>query len=443
LTASLKESARRIIPLAWPVFIGQLAVLGFSTIDTVLVARHSALDLAALAVGASSYVTIFIGLMGVVLAIGPIAGRLHGAGEDHEAGAQVQQAAWLALALALAGSTLLLVPEPFLWLSKAPPEVAGKVRGYLGALAFALPAALLFAVYRGFNNAVSRPKAVMALQLGGLACKIPLSALLVGRFGVAGCGIATAIVMWTQVILAVVVMKRDRFYDRFALWRHGIARPARAPLLAQLRLGIPMGLSILIEVTGFSFMALFISRVSPTAVAGHQIAANLVSLMFMMPLGLANGTSTLVAQRIGAGDPADATRLGWHGLQIAALAAGALGIVVFLLRGTIVRLYTHDEVIAAAALPLLAWVALFHLGDALQCVSNFVLRGWHVATLPVVIYALSLWCIGLGGGTVLGFGVGDLEPLGARGFWMASTASLVVAASGLIALLAWVVRQKR
>jgi len=86
------SSARRIVPLAWPVMIGQLAVLAFSTIDTVLVGRAGALDLAALAIGGSAYVTVFVGLMGVVLAISPIAGQLYGAQRPVQAGAQLQQA---------------------------------------------------------------------------------------------------------------------------------------------------------------------------------------------------------------------------------------------------------------------------------------------------------------------------------------------------------------
>ena len=116
------DSARRIAPLAWPVFVGQIAVLAFSTVDTVLVARYSALDLAALAVGAAAYITVFIGLMGVVLAVGPIVGQLFGAGTPRARPAtQLHQAVWLALGLSLLGCTLLLVPEPFLALSQAEP----------------------------------------------------------------------------------------------------------------------------------------------------------------------------------------------------------------------------------------------------------------------------------------------------------------------------------
>ena len=173
---SFQHSVRRIVPLAWPVLVGQVSVLAFSTVDTVLVARHSTADLAALAVGGAAYITVFIGLMGVVLALSPIVGRLYGAGQLSEAGAQLHQAIWLSLGLALLGSSLLAFPAPFLALSHASPDVAAKVRGYLAALALALPASLLFTAFRAFNTAVSRPTAVMALQLATLGLVIDMEA---------------------------------------------------------------------------------------------------------------------------------------------------------------------------------------------------------------------------------------------------------------------------
>jgi MATE family multidrug resistance protein len=447
-----RESAARILPLAWPVFVAQLAVIAFGTLDTLFVARYAALDLAALAVGSAAYITVFIGFMGVVVAAGPIVGQFFGAKKLPEAGHQLHQAAWLALGLSLVGCTLLVFPWPFLALSQAPPEVEAKVRQYLGALAFALPAALLFAAYRGFNNAVSRPKAVMVIQLAGLGLKLPLSAALVfgvpglgiPSLGVLGCGIATALAMWAQVLAGLWVLKRDRFYAPFALGG-GLRAPDRRALGAQLRLGVPMGASILIEVTGFSFMAIFIARLGATAVAGHQLAANLVSILFMLPLALGNATGTLVAQRIGARDLAAARRLGWHGLQMALALAALLGALIYALRERVVQLYTGDAAVVAAALPLLAWVALFHTADAAQCVASFVLRAWRIATLPMFIFALSLWGVGLGGGYVLAFDLTGLTPpalLGARGFWTASTAGLVLAALLLGGLLALVLRRQ-
>ena len=163
-----------------------------------------------------------------------------------------------------------------------------------------------------------------------------------------------------------------------------------------------MGLSILIEVTGFTFMAFFISRIGATPVAGHQIAVNMVSLMFMLPLSIANASSTLVAQRIGAGDAEDANRIGWAGLELGVLIAAVLGSAVYLLREPLIGLYTSDPVIIAAALPLLAWVVLFHVADAAQTIAAFVLRAHRIATVPLVVYVVAIWVIGLGGGYVVG-----------------------------------------
>ena len=449
-----RDSARRIAPLAWPVFVGQVSVLAFGTIDTIFVARFAAGDLAALAVGAAAYITVFIGFMGVLVALSPIVGQLHGAGRHAEAGRQLHQALWLGAALALLGSALLAFPAPFLALARATPEVAERVRGYLLALAFSLPASLLFTLFRAFNTAVSRPKVVMAIQLGGLAAKVPLSAALVfgvpalgvPALGVVGCGIATAIAMWLQVLLAWRVLRRDAFYDRYAIWGRGLDRPARAPLLAQLRLGVPLGLSILVEVTGFAFMALFISRLGTTAVAGHQLAVNLVSLMFMVPLAIGNAGSTLVAQSVGAGRHAEAARLGWHALALGTLLAVAMGLLVFALRQPVLGLYTGDAAVLAAALPLVAWLAVFHAADAAQTIAAFVLRAYKITVVSVVIYVAALWGVGLGGGYWLAFDVGGHTPpalRGAPGYWFAATAGLVVAAVALAAVLGWVLRRSR
>ena len=110
----------------------------------------------------------------------------------------------------------------------------------------------------------------------------------------------------------------------------------------------------------------------------------------------------------------------------------------------IVGLYTQDAVVAAAALPLIAWVALFHFVDAAQTVAAFVLRAWRIATVPLVVYALALWGIGLGGGFVLAFNLTGEVPAalqGARGFWVTATTGLVVAAAALCGYMAWVLRR--
>ena len=448
------DSTRRILPLAWPVVVGQVSMLAYATIDTLLVARTSAADLAALAVGSAAYVTIFIGLMGVLMALAPIVGQLHGAGQRVEAGRQVHQALYIAFGLGALGSTLLLFPQPFLQLARAGAEVDERVRAYLLALACSLPASLLFTVFRAFNTAVSRPKEAMKLQLAALlALKLPLTPLLVlgapalgvPALGVLGCGVATAVAMWAQALLAGVMLHRDPFYAPYRLLGHGLQPPERRALWHHLKLGVPMGAGILVEVSAFTFMAIFIARLGTTPVAGHQLAINLASMLFMVPFGLGNATGTLVAQQLGAGALHDARRLGWHGLQLGCGVAALMGAAVYLLREPVLALYTQDSAVLAAALPLVAWLALFHVADAAQTIAAFVLRAHKIATVPMLIYVAALWGVGLGGGYLLAFDTTGHAPpglQGARGFWFAATAGLVLAGVALGGFMVWVLRQE-
>ena len=98
---------------------------------------------------------------------------------------------------------------------------------------------------------------------------------------------------------------------------------------------------------------------------------------------------------------------------------------MYFLREQVVGLYTANPVIVAAALPLLAWVALFHVADAAQTIAAFVLRAYRIATVPLLVYVVALWGVGLGGGYLAAFDPAGISPAwmhGARGFWSMATA---------------------
>jgi MATE family multidrug resistance protein len=122
-----------------------------------------------------------------------------------------------------------------------------------------------------------------------------------------------------------------------------------------------------------------------------------------------------------------------------------MGAAVYLLREPVLALYTQDSAVLAAALPLVAWLALFHVADAAQTIAAFVLRAHKIATVPMLIYVAALWGVGLGGGYLLAFDTTGHAPpglQGARGFWFAATAGLVLAGVALGGFMVWVLRQE-
>ena len=452
ITLSQPSHTLRIAALAWPILIGQLAVIANGVIDTALTSRYSATDLATLALGASIYISIFVGLSGVLAALSPVVGQLFGAQRFDEIGSEVKQSAWLAIFLTFAGTLLLLFPQPLLALAHASPQLEAKATLYLRILALALPATMGFRIYASLNTAIGRPKMVMALQIAGLALKLPLSTLFVfGGFGLPamggpGCAIATTLIAWIVCIVGIAILRTDPSYHAFGIFRTGFVMPKWAAQKELLKLGVPMGLSYLIEVTAFTFMALFIARFGDIAVAGHQIVANFGTVLYMLPLAIASATGTLVAQTIGARQLDLARKIGDAGIRLAAVLSVTIGCIVWFTRSAIVHAYTPDPAIAGSALPLFAFIAFYQLFDSIQVTTAFVLRAYKAAVVPTVMYAVALWGMGLGGGYLLGLDPAGISPAffhGAAGFWMGNSSSLAIVATGLLWYLRIVQRDAR
>ena len=442
------RTARAIARLAWPVLVAQLAVIASGVLDTVMAGRYSAVDLAAVGIGASVYFSVFIGLMGVVQALAPIVGQLFGGGHYERIGEETRQTAWLALGLSTLGVLLLAFPEPFLRLSGAPAEVEVRTRAYLQGIAWALPAMLLFRVFFALTTAVSRPRAVMAINLVYFAIKIPLNTLFIygalgaPELGGPGCAIATAIASWAIFALAWTYCAKHPFYAPFRIFARW-SWPDPAILWNHLKLGVPLGLSLFVEVTSFTFMAIFLARLGATTSAGHQIASNITAVFYMFGLAVGNATGVLTAQAVGARDLLLARHTGFTGMRIMLAVSACAGVLISLGASNIVVFYSHDPDVQALATNLLVYVALFQVFDTAQVVIVNALRGYKITFIPMLVYTVALWGIGLGGGYALGLEsvpvantLGLATPMGAAGFWLAGVASLVVASLILLAYFA-------
>lgn len=444
---SAVDSTRTLLTLAWPILVAQVAVIGLGVIDTVMAGRLSATDLAGVALGSSIYATVFVGQMGTLQALTPIAGHHYGARRFGEIGIDLEQTLWLALFLTLIALPLLLINRPWLRLIGAEAPVANVSSLYLWAVAAGLPAALAARAYIALNAAVSRPSVTMLINLGALAAKVPLNGLFIDgagplpAMGGAGCGVATALIMWLMLLANWTLWRFDPFYLPFRPPPDRPRRPVWSRQRELLRLGLPSGGTTLIEVSSFTFIALLLARFGATTVAGHQIVANVIALLFMLPLSYGIAAGVLVAQSLGAGVPEVARRAGLRGYWLSVGSALLVAIVVYLLREPLIGQFTRDARVAAVSLQLLGLGLLFHIFDAVQGVAAFVLRGYKVALLPMLIHGVTLWAIGLGGGWWLAYRPPPAWPLGpAASFWLAAAIGLAIAAVALTWLANFVAR---
>lgn len=439
----LARQTRLILAHAAPMLVAQLASMGMMVIDTALLGHHGTEDLAAVAVGGGLYIAIVFALVGILQAVAPTVAHLRGAGREGEIAGALQQAFWLALLLAVPGVLLLRHPDPLLALSSIEPAVEARVRDYLDALSWGMPAALLYRTFYSFCNALGQPRPLMLISLGGTLLHAALAWALVGGalggapLGALGCGISNAVVGWFGLLCGSVYLLRGRPLARYRLLA-GWQAPRRGALREMLRLGLPMGFSNLVEISSFTLIALFVAQLGATAVAGHRIVANLAALCYMLPLALSIATLAQVGQAAGACDGQRARASIAAGLLLAGGLSALLGVLLWLAAAPVVALATDDVAVRAVALALIGYVAVYQVFDAVQTVAAHALRGYKVTFAPMLVHLACFWGVGLGGGWWLAFAAAS--PLGVAGFWIASLASLVLAALLLGALLGWVLR---
>jgi MATE family multidrug resistance protein len=441
----LRDDIPELIKLAGPILVGQLAVIAFGVLDTAMTARYSTEDLAALAMASAIYISVYVGLTGVISALTPIAGQLFGAQRHGEIGEEVRQSTWLAVLLTILGSLILYNADLLIQLSQANLVVENKARLYLEILVLGLPASMAMRVLMAFHNAVSRPTVITIIQIIGLGLKFPLNALFIyGGFGIPamggpGCAVATVIISWLWLFITLGFVCIDRFYKPFALFSQ-FSPPNLQRIWTIFKLGAPIGLSYLIEVTSFTFMSLFIARLGNVTLASHQIVANLGTVIYMVPLSLSIATMTLVAQSIGAGKQYRAEEIGWSSVFFTSSICIAIGLLVWVFRYPLLNMYDPPNEVKLLAAPLFLFIAFYQIFDSLQVVAAFILRAYRISFLPMVVYAGSLWCVGLGGGYMLGFNLWGNTPAflqGVNGFWAANSMSLAIAAF----LLLWLFRR--
>jgi len=421
--------ATGILRLAGPLVANNLALAGMNFADTVMAGRLGTVDLAAVAVGGSAWMIVFLMGLGILMAVSPVVAHAYGAGRWEEAGVSLRQALWLSQALALLGFTLLLGAGPLLAAIGVDPDVVPLTTGYLFAISFGLPGVFAFLAMRFMTEGVGWTRPIMYAAAVGLVVNVFGNWVLMygnlgfPKLGAMGCGIASAIAMWSMLATMLIYLLRSRRYERYALWARfeGPRWPVQREILG---LGLPIAASVEAEAGLFAGAALIMATLGATQVAGHQIAMNYAATMFMVPLAFHSATTIRVGQALGRGEAAQARRAGWAGIGLCGLFMLASAIVLFLFRDRIAAFYTSDPELLPLATALLTMAMVFQVSDGLQVGAAGALRGFKDTRVPMLMNVGSYWLVAF----PMAWYAGVHARLGPVAVWVALIAGLTLTA---------------
>ena len=432
--------------LAVPLIITQLAQMGMGVADAVMAGRVSATELAGIALGGNLYWPLMLLMSGIVMAVTPSVSQLHGAGRIGAAGAIVRQALWIAVCGGAMVAVLLQNVEPAYRLLGVDERAIPVAAGYLRAASLGLPAMLAYVALRCLCEGMSWTRPAMCIGLSMLAIKVPLNwlfihgqpALGIPAMGGVGCGWSTAIVMACSLIAMLIVacFSRVRSSGVFSAF----SRPEPAEIGRLLRLGLPIGLALFVEVAFFSAATLLIGRLGVETVAAHQVAFNIVGVTFMVPLALGMAATIRVGFNVGADNYAGASRSAWVATSAAVVWGVGFAAALLIWRHDLVGLYTKETDVVQLAAGLLLLGALFQVFDGPQATVMGTLRGYKDTRAPMVIALVAYWLFGLPVGATLCFGLQSIPGIGVHGMWWGLVVGLAVVASALFARLARISR---
>jgi MATE family multidrug resistance protein len=433
LSQRLRREAQALLALGGPIVAAQLAQISMGFVDTVMAGHLGARDLAAVAVGSSLWMTLFVFGMGVLLSVSPTVAHSYGAGRIGDIGGHVRQGLWLSQLVALWTFVAVRLSVPLLGWLDVDPQIVPTAVGFLSAISCGAPAICAFTVLRGFSEAVSKTRPVMLISVIGLAANIAGNSIFMhGRFGMprlgaVGCGVASALVMWVMLASLVIWILTDRYYRKFAAFGRW-ERPNWPEIRKLLKLGSPIGVCLFMEGSMFTTVSLLMGRLGADTVAGHQVAINVASVTFMIPLGISIAITVRVGQAMGRREPREARRSGLVG---AALAVGFMSFAALVMATCprlIAAIYTDDETVRSIAAGLLIMAAIFQIFDGLQVASAAALRGLKDTAIPMAITIIAYWGVGL----PLGITLGILQNRGPQALWIGLIAGLVAAALLLV-----------
>lgn len=438
---SRSQELRHIFHIALPIIAAQLLQMSMGVIDTVMAGRIDALAISAIALGASLWFFVLLIGIGIMMAVTPTISQHIGADNHPLIREELRQAIWLSLTVAFCLIILLVLLASVMPLLGIQPEIIPEAHDYILWVAWSLPFTCLYLVPRSLNEASSNTQPMMWIQLAILPVNVLGNYLFMyGNFGfpamgASGAALSTGI---AQVLGTAALFYYTLNAKRFAKFdlRKRMTPPDWGHIFRIFKLGFPIAIAMGMESGLFTATALLMGRFGVDAAAGHQIAINVASLAFMVPLGVSMALTVRVGQAVGAKKAMTAKLRGRLGIQVCGAITCTSAFILWQFGDTIAMWYTHEAVVVGIATQLLAMAALFQIVDGLQVGAVGALRGFKDTTIPMLIAVFCYWVIGMG--TALWFGI--YGTMGPAGLWLGLVAGLTVAAVALNIRFYWVTK---
>ncbi|MGH7532206.1 MAG: MATE family efflux transporter [Gemmatimonadales bacterium] len=426
-----RSDLREMLRLAVPVVAVQVGLMFMGVVDTVMVGHLSKEALAAVALGnVYVFASICVG-MGTLMVMDPIVSQAVGAGDAVAVARGVQRGLVLALLLTVPCTLVLMPGETVLGWLHQPPDVVPLAAQYTRATLAGMFPFFGFIVFRQTLQAMNRMAPIVWIIVAGNLVNLALNyGLIYGHWGlpalgVVGSGYATAIgrtvlgagllvLAWPVLRPALLPLRRDAL--------------DATPLLRMVRLGAPIAVTMELEYGAFAIVGLMMGTLGTLQMAGHQVALNLASLTFMVPLGVSGAGAVLVGQAIGRGDGDGMRRAAGAALVIGVGFMACTAVVFMLVPGAFAGLYTTDPDVYALATLLIPIAGVFQVFDGTQAVTVGILRGAGDTTAPMVINVLGFWLVGVPVSLLFGFALHG----GPVGLWWGFVAGLAAVALFLI-----------
>lgn len=404
--------------------------MGMNVADSLIAGRLGAAQLGGVAVGGAVYSFALLLTIGTLGAVTPTVAQLFGARRFDEIAPRVRQAWWIAIALALTMMLVCFNARTLLVAIDIDAALLPYASDFLRGVGFAGPGLAAFFVLRGFSDGLGRTKPGMVAAFGGLMVLIPIAWALAFGFGpipalgTFGLGLATAIALLLESVGLAIYLQRAEYFRRFGSILV-LERPRAEPIKALLGVGLPMAFAWQMEGGLFIVVALLMGRIGGDWAAAHQIAINVASVAFMIPLGLAQAVTVRVGHARGANDIPGVRAAGLSGLALALGTQVFSAAVMILFAAQITRMYAPGaETLVPLAVQLMFLAGIFQLSDGIQVVAAGALRGLKDTRFPMIITAFAYWGIGFPLSWLLGFTLGG----GAPGLWIGFIAGLTMAA---------------